>query len=302
MEFLVGLGVVVLAIIGASFFTVKQQTVAAVERLGKFKRFAHAGLNVRIPFIDRVAGRISLRISQLGVDVETKTQDNVFVKIQISVQYRVREEEVFSAFYKLQNGHEQITSFVFDVVRAKVPTMKLDDVFENKDVIADAVKDELTDTMQGFGYEIVKALVTDIDPDAKVKNAMNEINEQQRLRLAASEKGEAEKILKVKQAEAEAESMRLNGEGLANQRKAIIEGFGQSVQDFQKSTCDDISAENVINMILTIQYFDTLKEIGANNKSTSILLPHSPSFVKDISGQLQENIITSNLITKENLQ
>jgi regulator of protease activity HflC (stomatin/prohibitin superfamily) len=290
---------IIILLIAVSFFTVTQQTVALVERLGKFSRLAHAGLNFKIPGIDRVAGRVSLRISQLGVDVETKTLDNVFVKIQVSVQYRVQEDQIFNAFYKLQNGHEQITSFVFDVVRAKVPTMKLDDVFENKDVIAGAVKEELTETMQGFGYEIVKALVTDINPDAKVKNAMNEINEQQRLRLAASEKGEAEKILKVKQAEAEAESMRLNGEGLANQRKAIIEGFSKSVAEFQRTTQSDITPADIINMILTIQYFDTLKEIGANNKSSSILLPHTPGFVRDISNQLKENIISSNLASEK---
>jgi regulator of protease activity HflC (stomatin/prohibitin superfamily) len=300
MIYIVGTAVILLFLVATGFFTVTQQTVAIVERLGKFNRFAHAGLNFKIPLIDRIAGRMSLRILQLAVEVETKTLDNVFVQIQISVQYRVREEQVYNAFYKLQNGHEQITSFVFDVVRAKVPTMRLDDVFEKKDVIADAVKEELTDTMQGFGYEIVKALVTDINPDAKVKNAMNEINEQQRLRLAASEKGEAEKILKVKQAEAEAESMRLNGEGMANQRKAIIEGFGKSVEEFQKTTRDGITTGDIINMILTIQYFDTLKEVGANNKSTSILLPHSPSFVNDVSKQLQENLIAANLATNNN--
>lgn len=290
--------VAILLTVSLSFFTVTQQTVAVVERLGKFQRFAHAGLNVKIPLIDSIAGRVSLRISQLDVEVETKTFDNVFVKIQVSVQYRVQEDQVFNAFYKLQNGHGQITAFVFDVVRAQVPTMKLDDVFEKKNVIADAVKEELTDTMQGFGYQIVKALVTDINPDAKVKDAMNEINEQQRLRLAANEKGEAEKILRVKQAEGESESMRLHGEGLANQRKAVIEGFSKSVEEFQKISSDNTKTGDIINMILTIQYFDTLKEIGANNKSTSILLPHSPSFVKDIGAQLQDNIITANLATK----
>jgi regulator of protease activity HflC (stomatin/prohibitin superfamily) len=243
-----------------------------------------------------------MRITQLDVDVETKTQDNVFVQIQVSVQYRVREDQVYNAFYKLEDECKQITSFVFDVVRAKVPTMKLDDVFEKKDVVADAIREELTDTMQEFGYEIVKALVTDINPDAKVKDAMNEINEQLRLRLAASEKGEAEKILKVKQAEAEAESMRLHGEGIASQRKAIVDGFSQSVEGFQKSLNNQAGVGDIINMILTMQYFDTLKEIGANNKSTSILLPHSPSTVRDIGAQLQENILSANLIAQNNQQ
>lgn len=191
-------------------------------------------LNFKIPFIERIAGAISLRIYPLDVTLDTKTQDNVIVKIQVSVQYRIKEDRVYDAFYKLENAREQITAYVLDLVRTEVPTMSLDAVFEKKDSIADAVKNELTGTMQEFGYEIVKALLTNIDPDEKVKHAMNEINEQQRLQVAAQAKGEAEKILKVKQAEAEAESKRLQGEGIANQRKAIICGLQQSVGEFKK--------------------------------------------------------------------
>jgi regulator of protease activity HflC (stomatin/prohibitin superfamily) len=279
-----------------SFFTVSQQSVDIIERFGKYARCAHAGLNFKVPFIERIAGTISLRIYPLDVTLDTKTQDNVIVKVQVSVQYRIKEEGVYDAFYKLENAREQITAYVLDLVRAEVPTMSLDAVFEKKDSIANAVKNELTGTMQEFGYEIVKALVTNIDPDEKVKNAMNEINEQQRLQVAAQAKGEAEKILKVKQAEGEAESKRLQGEGIANQRKAIIAGLQESVGEFQKAI-PGVTAADTMNLALITQYFDTLKEIGANNKSTTILLPHSPGGLKDIAAQLQESIITGNLVT-----
>lgn len=288
----------ILVILVKAFFIVEQQTVAVIERLGKYARSAHAGLNLKIPFIETCAGEMSLRIQQLDVEIETKTKDNVFVRIQVSVQYRVKDGKVYDAFYKLNNDKEQIKSYVFDVVRAQVPKMLLDNVFEEKESIADAVKVELTDTMQEFGYEIVKALVTDIQPDEKVKAAMNEINEQQRLRLAAQEKGEAEKILQVKNAEAEAESKKLQGEGIANQRKAIIDGLRESMDEFQKSI-PGASSQDVMNLVLITQYFDTLKEIGASNKSTSILLPHSPAGLKNIISQLQEGIITSNIASEK---
>ncbi|MBJ7450294.1 MAG: SPFH domain-containing protein [Parachlamydiales bacterium] len=291
-------GFILFVIIMKSFFTVRQQSVALVERFGKYKGTARAGLNFLIPFIETVRGVLSLRIQQLEVKVETKTKDNVFVKTLVSVQFRVREDKVYDAFYKLANYQEQITSYVFDVVRAEVPKMTLDEVFEKKDSIANAVKTELTETMQDYGYEIVKALVTDLDPDARVKVAMNEINEQQRLRIAANEKGEAEKILKVKQAEGEAERMRLQGEGIANQRKAIIEGLRQSIDEFQRSI-PGTSASDVMSLVLMTQYFDTLKELGASGKSTAILLPHSPGGLKDVAAQIREAIISGNLASKE---
>lgn len=293
--FLLIFAFILVILLFTSFFTVSQQSVDVIERFGKYNRCAHAGLNFKIPFIERIAGVISLRIYPLDVTLDTKTQDNVIVKIQVSVQYRIKEDRVYDAFYKLENAREQITAYVLDLVRAEVPTMSLDAVFEKKDSIANAVKNELTGTMQEFGYEIVKALVTNIDPDEKVKHAMNEINEQQRLQVAAQAKGEAEKILKVKQAEAEAESKRLQGEGIANQRKAIICGLQQSVGEFQKAI-PGVTAADTMNLALITQYFDTLKEIGANSKSTTILLPHSPGGLKDIAAQLQESIITGNLV------
>jgi regulator of protease activity HflC (stomatin/prohibitin superfamily) len=300
MDFLTLLGIfsgAVIFILFCTFFTVDQQTVAIIERFGKFNRSATAGLNLKIPFLESIKGRLSLRIQQLDVLIETKTKDNVFVKVTVSVQYHVVAEKIYDAFYQLTDAQRQIESFVFDVIRAEVPKTTLDDVFEKKDNIAIAVKNELEGLMSDFGYDILKALVTNIDPDEKVKTAMNEINEQQRLRMAAQEKGEAEKILRVKNAEAEAESMRLQGIGVANQRKAIIEGLKQSIQEFQQGISDVTSAD-VMGLVMMTQYYDTLKEIGARDKNSTILLPHSPGGLKDITDQIRNGIMTGNLAVK----
>lgn len=295
------LGVIVLIVAALLFNTiymVEQQTVAIVARFGKFIKSSEAGLHVKIPFIDMVAGRMSLRVLQLDVPVETKTKDNVFIKLAISVQYKVKQEKIYDAFYKLSDPSAQITSFIFDVVRAQVPKLILDDVFEKKDNIAIAVKAELAEQMEDFGYDIIKALVTDIDPDAKVKAAMNEINEQQRLRMAAEQKGEAAKIIRVKKAEAEAESLRLQGQGIADQRKAIVEGLKDSIGEFQQ-TIPGTSASDVMNLVLVTQYYDALKEIGANNKSSTLLLPSTPDGTKAFSNLIQQSILGGSLATQE---
>lgn len=272
------------------FFTVEQSTAAIVQRLGKFARIANAGPNFKVPFIENVAGKVSLRVRQLDVKVETKTYDNVFVQVVTSVQFYVLPNRIYEAFYKLDNPEQQITSFVFDVIRARVPQIKLDEVFEKKDEIADAVKAELAQVMDDFGYGILKALVTDIDPDPKVKEAMNEINAAQRHRVAAQEKGEAERILKVKLAQADAESQALSGKGIADQRRAIIDGLRESVDEFQKAV-EDVSATDIMNIVLLTQYFDTLKEMGANARTNTILLPHSPGEVGELVSQLRNAIL-----------
>lgn len=288
--------VVFLMLLADGFFIVRQQTNAVVERFGKFKRIANSGLNVKIPLIDRISGRVSLRIQQLDVRVETKTKDNVFVFVVVSVQYYVLPTKVVDAFYRLQNAQQQITSFVFDTVRARVPSIILDDLFEKKDEIASAVKTELDQVMDDFGYGIVKALVTDIDPDANVKTSMNEINAAQRLREAAVQQAEADKIRVVKAAEAEAESKALQGQGIANQRKAIIEGLKESVESFN-SQIEGTKAEDVMNLVLMTQYFDTIKDIGLSGKGNTILIPHSPGGMQDISAELRNAIITGNEVS-----
>jgi regulator of protease activity HflC (stomatin/prohibitin superfamily) len=291
-------GVIGLVLLVNTFFTVEQQSAAIVQRFGKFKRIAPPGLNLKIPLIDSIATRLDLRVQQLDVKVETKTEDNVFVHVVVSVQYYVLPDKVYEAYYKLSHPESQIMSFVFDVVRARVPRIKLDDVFEKKDEIADTVKLELTHVMDDFGYGIVKALVTDIDPDKKVKEAMNEINAAQRLRVAATERGEAERILKVKSAEAEAQSKALQGKGIADQRKAIIDGLRESVDDFQKGV-PGATAHDVMNLVLMTQYFDTLKEIGASNRSSTLFVSHSPGSIADIATQMRDVLMASQVQKSE---
>ena len=297
MEIIVLLFIVFL-FLAFGLFTIRQQTSGIVERFGRFKRIAGAGLNFKIPLIDRVVGRISLRVQQLDVRVETKTKDNVFVFVIVSVQYFVLPEKVVDAFYKLQNAEAQITSYVYDVVRARVPGITLDDVFETKDDIAQAVKVELEQIMDDFGYGIVKTLVTDIDPDQNVKSSMNQINAAQRLRVAAVEEAEAEKIRVVKAAEAEAESKALQGKGIADQRTAIVNGLKESVTEFQ-SDVEGTSAQDVMNLVLMTQYFDTLKDVGLSSNSNTIMIPHSPSGMNDISEQLRSAMITANEVSKK---
>jgi regulator of protease activity HflC (stomatin/prohibitin superfamily) len=283
-------GLAVVATLASTFFTVEQRTAAIVQRFGKFVWEAGPGLHVKIPFIDQVVGRINLRVQQLDVKIETKTEDNVFVQMVIAVQYYVLPEKVYDAFYKLDDAGRQITSFVFDVVRARVPKIKLDDVFEKKDEIADIVKSELAQVMDGFGYGILKALVTDIDPDPKVKQSMNEINAAQRMRVAATEKGEADRILKVKAAEGDAQSKALQGRGIADQRKAIVEGLRDSVGEFRRAV-PGTTARDVMNLVLMTQYFDMLKEIGASSRTNAILIPHSPGNLTSLTEQMRTAMI-----------
>src|SRR5271166_4291833 len=274
----------------ASFFTVNTAEVAIITRFGKFLGVAEPGLNWKWPFIDSVTGRVSLRVNQITLTMETKTKDNVFVTIPISVQNRVHPEKVFDAYYKLSNPAQQIQAYVEQVILGHVPGMTLDEVFASQSSIAAAVKQELDADMSGFGYEIVNVLVTDIVPDAKVKSAMNDINAAQREQVAATARGEAEKILVVKKAEAEAESKALQGQGIANQRKAIIQGLQGSIEQFQK-VVGNASTSEVMQLVLVTQYFDTLKTIGESDKTNTLFLSHSPGAVKDISDQVLQSML-----------
>jgi len=271
--FLAIFGIIALSLILGSFFTVNTAQVAVITRFGKFLRVADPGLNWKVPYFDTVAGVVSLRVNQITLTMETKTKDNVFVTIPISVQNRVRPEKVYDAYYKLSDPVAQIKSYVEQVILGHVPGMTLDEVFATQSSIAAAVKQELDADMATFGYEIVNVLVTDIIPDQKVKSAMNDINAAQREQVAANARGEAEKILVVKKAEAEAESKALQGQGIANQRKAIIEGLQVSIEQFQK-VVDGASSKDVMQLVMVTQYFDTLKSIGENDKTNTLFLSH----------------------------
>ncbi|MBA6151958.1 SPFH domain-containing protein [Gelidibacter maritimus] len=282
-----------LIILISSFFTVKQQSAAIVERFGKFQSIRHSGLQMKIPIIDRIAGRMSLKIQQLDVIVETKTLDDVFVRLKISVQFMVISKKVYDAFYKLDYAHDQITSYVFDVVRAEVPKMKLDDVFVKKDDIAIAVKTELNDAMSDYGYDIIKTLVTDIDPDAQVKAAMNRINASEREKIAAQFEGDAARILIVERAKAEAESKRLQGQGIADQRREIARGLEESVDVLNRV---GINSQEASALIVVTQHYDTLQSIGEHVNSNLILLPNSPQAGSDMLNNMVASFTASNQI------
>ena len=285
--------VVVLLFLFSGLFVVKQQTAAIVERFGRFLSIRQSGLHFKIPLIDRISGRISLRILQLDVIVETKTKDDVFVKLKVSVQYKVVQEKVYDAFYKLDYPQDQITSYVFDVVRAVVPKMKLDDVFEKKNEIANAVKGELNDAMINYGYDIIKALVTDIDPDAEVKSAMNRINAAERKKVAAQYDGDAERILIVEKAKAEAESKRLQGQGIADQRREIARGLEESVDVLNKV---GINSQEASALIVVTQHYDTLQSIGGETNTNLILLPNSPQAGSEMLNNMVASFTASNQI------
>lgn len=292
MEFYIIL-VVALFIFLSSFFTVKQQTSVIIERFGRFNSIRNSGLQLKIPVIDRIAGRVNLRIQQLDVVIETKTKDNVFVKLKVSVQFKVLQDKVYEAFYKLEYPHDQITSYVFDVVRAEVPKLKLDDVFERKDDIAIAVKRELNDAMLTYGYDIINTLITDIDPDIQVKNAMNRINAADREKTAAEYEAEAGRIRIVAKAKAEAESKRLQGQGIADQRREIARGLVESVDVLNRV---GINSQEASALIVVTQHYDTLQAIGADTNSNLILLPNSPQAGSEMLNNMVASFTASNQV------
>lgn len=277
---------------------VDQSTVAVKEHFGRFDDVLEPGCHC-LPWClgYQLAGSLSLRVQQLDVRCETKTKDNVFVTVVASIQYRALSEKAADAFYKLSNTKAQIQAYVFDVIRASVPRLDLDSTFEQKNDIAKAVEDELEKAMSAYGFEIVQTLIVDIEPDAQVKRAMNEINSAARLRLAANEKAEADKILQIKRAEGEAESKYLSGLGIARQRQAIVDGLRDSVLAFSANV-PGTTSKDVMDMVLVTQYFDTMKEIGASSKSSAVFIPHGPGAVKDIAAQIREGLLQAESVNQ----
>ncbi len=295
MEILI-LAVLILVLFGLSIVIIPQQQMGVIERLGKFNRVLGAGLHFRIPLIERLRGKESIRIRQLDVPVETKTQDNVFVNLGVSVQFVAMQDKIFDAFYRLTDVNVQITSYVYDVVRGEVPKKTLDEVFETKEDLAQIIKGDLSESMDNFGYSIVKSLITDIDPAPNVKEAMNQINATARLRVAAQNEAEADKIRQVKSAEAEAEAKQLQGEGIAKQRAAIIEGFKASIGDLKEVTGSDVETQDVMNMVMMVQYFDALRDIGTTGQNNAILIPYGAGGSNEILQQMTQAMLASKKI------
>ena len=279
-------------VLRGTFYLVTQTQAVIIERLGKFHKVSKAGLHLKIPLIDSISGNLNLRVRELPVEVETKTKDDVFVRIVVSVQFFViaSEDGIKASFYELNNPEQQIQSYVFDSIRSEVPLMELDDVFAQKEKIAIAIKNELSETMKRFGFDFIKALVTDIDPDAKVKHSMNEINAAKRMKEAAKEEAAGAKIRVVAAAEADAESKRLSGEGIAMQRIAIANGLKESVQEVKQAMESDVTSKEVMNMLFLTQHYETIAKLGEHNSST-IFMPYSPNNVADLQLQIQSSLI-----------
>lgn len=286
VAWLIFLVVLIVVLLAFSVSLVETQSVNVIERFGKFVRIQRAGLNFRIPFIERVAGKVSLRVQQLDIIAETKTRDNVFVHMKVSVQFLVEESRAVDAFYKLTNARAQMESYVFDVIRSSLPRMSLDESFENKDAIALDIKKELSEEMSTYGYTIIKSLVVDINPEENVKRSMNEINAAQRQLEATKAKAEAEKIIKIKEAEGQKESMKLLGEGIAEQRKAIARGLRISIEDVKEGTGEGVSSEYISSLVMMYQYLDTLENMTKSGKSNVIFTPNSPKGFNNLTSEM----------------
>ncbi|HEO7213253.1 SPFH domain-containing protein [Streptococcus agalactiae] len=277
--------VLVIVLLITSLYVVKQQTVAIIERFGKYQKTATSGIHIRVPLgIDKIAARVQLRLLQSEIIVETKTKDNVFVTLNIATQYRVNENNVTDAYYKLIKPEAQIKSYIEDALRSSVPKLTLDELFEKKDEIALEVQHQVAEEMSTYGYIIVKTLITKVEPDAEVKQSMNEINAAQRKRVAAQELANADKIKIVTAAEAEAEKDRLHGVGIAQQRKAIVDGLADSIQELKDANVT-LTEEQIMSILLTNQYLDTLNTFAINGNQT-IFLPNNPEGVEDIRTQV----------------
>lgn len=287
--------VVILFMLFSTVKIVQEKSAKIVQRLGSFSRILHPGVNFCVPFLETIAGTVNLKVQQLDIHIETKTKDDVFVKLQVSVHVQIMKSKVKEAFYELDDPYSQISSYIFDTVRAEVPKLELDDVFSRKDDIATAVKAELSEHMEKYGYSIVQTLITDIDPDAMVKESMNRINAAKRNKEAIYEDAEGRKIAKIKDAEADKESKRLQGEGVAEQRLAIIKGFADSVEDFS-NTLEDVSPVEIMQFVLLTQHYDTIKDIG--EKNSSIIVPYSPGNLQNLQQQLMEGNLMADEINR----
>ncbi|KKC16714.1 SPFH domain-containing protein [Streptococcus dysgalactiae] len=277
--------IIILAIVASTLYVVRQQSVAIVERFGRYQKTATSGIHIRLPFgIDKIAARVQLRLLQSEIIVETKTRDNVFVTLNVATQYRVNEQNVTDAYYKLMKPESQIKSYIEDALRSSVPKLTLDELFEKKDEIALEVQHQVAEEMSTYGYIIVKTLITKVEPDAEVKQSMNEINAAQRKRVAAQELANADKIKIVTAAEAEAEKDRLHGVGIAQQRKAIVDGLAESIQELKDANIS-LNEEQIMSILLTNQYLDTLNTFAAKGNQT-LFLPNTPNGVDDIRTQV----------------
>ncbi len=295
---LVAVGFVAGALLISAFFMVQQCTAGVIERFGRFHRVAEAGIRLKFPFVDRVITRVNLRIQQIDVEIEAKTEDHGFIRVVVAVEYFVHPQQVYQSFYKLDDIDRQLKAFTFDAVRTQIPKLRMDDVFARKDDLSLMVRAELSQVLAEFGYGILKVLVIDIVPDSRIKASMNEVHAAQNARLAAVEEGEADRLRRVMSAEGDAQSKALEGRGRADQRHALVCGMRDSIVELQRSI-PGFTSEDVMHLLLMSQYFDVLREIGASSGSRTVLIPHSPGYVSTVAEQMRTAMTESGPVVVE---
>ena len=284
--------VIVLAVLCASIFIVPQQQAYIIERFGKYNKVQFAGIHAKIPFVDRISTKTNMRVSQLNVQLETKTLDNVFVTVVASTQFRVNPENVATAYYELRDPAGQLRSYMEDALRSAIPALSLDDAFARKDDVAFDVQKTVGTEMARFGFTVVKTLITAIDPSPQVKSAMDSINAAQREKEATRQRAEAQRIQIETQAAAEAEKTRLQGEGQANYRREIASGIVDQIKSLQAV---GMNIGDVNNVVLFNQYLDVLRSLSESNNSKTVVLPAStPGGYQDMYSQITQAMVTAN--------
>lgn len=286
------------------FSAPKTGSVNIIEQFGRFHSVRRPGLSILWPCIGQYkAGTVSLRLQSLTVRCETKTKDNVFLHIECCVQYKVTDaQSAEKFFYQLTDPEQQMTAILFDVIRSLAPKMVLDDIFISKTELGDAVQAELAKSFSSFGVAIVQTPITDIDPNQSVKNAMNQIQTNERLKIAARDEGEAAKIKQIKMAEAageatriqaaaEAEATHLRGVGMAKQRHAILEGMRADVEEW--SSVPGMDAQSVVALMLQNTYYGVLKDMGEAPGGNTIFVPSTPNSVNHMTDQIRDAMLMS---------
>lgn len=283
---------ILIAFFAASVFIVPQQQAYIVERFGKFQSVMFAGIHMRIPFVDRIAMKTNMRVSQLNVKLETKTLDNVFVTVVASTQFRVNPENVATAYYELRDPAGQLRSYMEDALRSAIPALTLDDAFARKDDVAADVQKTVGNEMSRFGFTVVKTLITAIDPSPQVKHAMDSINAAQREKEATRQRAEAQRIQIETQAAAEAEKTRLQGEGQANYRREIANGIVDQIKSLQAV---GMNIGDVNNVVLFNQYLDVMRSLAESDNAKTVVLPAStPGGYQELYEQTTKAMLTAN--------
>ncbi|KEG07108.1 hypersensitive-induced response protein 1-like [Trypanosoma grayi] len=250
--------------------TVGQSEVAVLETCGRFNTIAGPGCHCVLPWTYK-AGTLSMRLREHHFMIRSKTKDNVFVTLKLTINVQVVPDRVDAAFYGLEEPLSIIQSYVENSVEAKIPLYNLEALFIERGTISQQLKNETDAIMEVYGWDIVSALITEIDPGDEMTEAINSIQKYQRLRVAAVDEAETKKMQRVRAAEALCESRRLAGQGLAEQRKAIVAGLRKSVE-VMRHDANGLNNEDVLNLLLINQYYDTMKSVAENSGGSLLII------------------------------